>query len=532
MALAISAQELHRMTGLVIYPRSVTQYNETIFFLARRGRLKLLGVASEQDHLIAQYVGEVHPLRLGIRGEQCVNLRLCPTSHANAVVLRQALPFTSPQVVGVRKSAGCGDRLGLATPGHVRAMRKALCPDSLHSPQAATQTSSHEQIGIMPIFAQQSIREMDRTGRTPDQVMDDATWGAFQEGWTQGFGADADHLKSVADMDACVDAGYVMYTVDPGAHVDDTAAMASPSEWAQRVEILPWNTLESSPQAMRAMYLSRAFDLGGFSLAFSERELLLAAAKYGRAVAHTVTMYRHLAARMAGQPFELEMSVDETATPTSAHEHLFVASELQRLGVRWVSLAPRFVGRFEKGVDYIGDRAQFRADLIRHHAIAQALGPYKLSIHSGSDKFSIYPIIAEVAGDLVHLKTAGTSYLEALRTVATLDPPLFREILAFAKDRYPVDRATYHVSAETSALPEAQTLTDHELAAILDTFAGRQVLHVTFGSVLNACHASGDYLFRNRLLEVLATNEDAYYALLENHIARHVAPFAGKEHTS
>jgi hypothetical protein len=62
-------------------------------------------------------------------------------------------------------------------------------------------------------------------------------------------------------------------------------------------------------------------------------------------------MYRHLERVMAGRPFELEVSVDETDTPTSHEQHFFIASELRRLGVRWVSLAPRYVGRFEKGVD-------------------------------------------------------------------------------------------------------------------------------------------------------------------------------------
>ena len=62
--------------------------------------------------------------------------------------------------------------------------------------------------GLAPIFAQQSIREMERTGRSPREVLDDATWGVFAEGWQEGFGADADHLKTAEDIDACVAAGY------------------------------------------------------------------------------------------------------------------------------------------------------------------------------------------------------------------------------------------------------------------------------------------------------------------------------------
>ncbi len=149
--------------------------------------------------------------------------------------------------------------------------------------------------------------------------------------------------------------------------------------------------------------------------------LARAAAKYGRAIAHSATMYRHLAVAMGGRAYELEVSVDETETPTSPLEHFFVANELRRLGVQWVSLAPRYIGQFEKGVDYIGDLEAFDVELAKHAAIARVLGPYKLSIHSGSDKFSVYPIFARHAGELVHLKTAGTSYLEALRAIARVD---------------------------------------------------------------------------------------------------------------
>src|SRR5690606_9398285 len=149
---------------------------------------------------------------------------------------------------------------------------------------------------------------------------------------------------------------------------------------------------------------------------------------------------------MGTSPFELEVSVDETESVTAIEEHIYVASELKRLGVRWVSLAPRYVGRFEKGVDYIGDLAALKKNFEQHFAVSQAFGPYKLSLHSGSDKFSAYPLAREVAGDLVHLKTAGTSYLEALRTLAALDPGLFRAIFRFALARYEADRASYHVS--------------------------------------------------------------------------------------
>ncbi len=210
----------------------------------------------------------------------------------------------------------------------------------------------------------------------------------------------------------------------------------------------------------------------------------------------------------AERPFELEVSVDETDQPTSHAEHIYIASELKRLGVHWVSLAPRYVGRFEKGVDYIGDTGAFERDFAGHAAIARHFGPYKLSLHSGSDKFSIYPIAARLSQGLVHLKTAGTSYLEALRTIAALDTDLFREIYLFARDRYETDKASYHVSAELGRAPLPEDVTDW--TALLDQFDAREILHVAFGSVLTPGLVMDTLRFYDRFISILRANSEAY----------------------
>ena len=170
--------------------------------------------------------------------------------------------------------------------------------------------------------------------------------------------------------------------------------------------------METTRADLEHALCDRRLDLDGLAVQFNPEAVLRAAAKYGRAVAHTVRLYRRIERTMDGRGFDFEMSVDETDSPTSLAEHVFIASELRRLKVRWVSLAPRYVGTFEKGVDYIGNLPEFEASLTGHAAVARAYGPYKLSLHSGSDKFSIYPIASRLAGDRVHLKTAGTSYLE------------------------------------------------------------------------------------------------------------------------
>jgi hypothetical protein len=504
-AAALSA-ELGRMADMAVYARSLVVREGVIYFLGKRGGARYLGII---------HVGSSLPGFIGTESTVSVDgmvasLQVCPANAANARELRAQLPFLAPQGVGLRKSVGCGDRLGLATPGHVRAVRRGT---------------------MYPIFAQQSIREMTRTGRTPQQVLDDAMWGVFQEGWRDGYGADADHLKTIEDIEQCVLAGFVLYTFDPGEYVDDQAAMHDADTLRAKVEQLPWHEMETSWSDLRCHYLGRTMDVGDFAIPFDELTLLRAVAKYARAVMHTVQLYRYLVGRLSGsgRAYELEVSVDETATPTSPAEHYFVANELKRLGVQMVSLAPRFVGRFEKGVDYIGDVAAFEQQLRIHVAIARALGPYKISFHSGSDKFALYPIAARVAGDLVHLKTAGTSYLEALRVVARVHPTLFREILAFALERYATDRRSYHVSADVSRVSAAIHSTDDQaLERLLDTFDGRQVLHVTFGSVLTARDSgqSEVYRFRDRLLAVLQEHEEMYYQVLEEHFARHILPFS------
>src|SRR5690606_30399209 len=175
------------------------------------------------------------------------------------------LPWLNPVPLGLRTSAGFGDRLGLATPGHAQAA---------------------EGTGIAAVFAQQSVRENTRTGRTPQQVLDDARWGAFQAGWRDPWGADADHLKTPESIAPFLEAGYSFFTIDPGDHVDPAADTDSAQTLRSKVEALPWTQLDSAPGDLAGRFLGREFDLGARALRFDEETLLRAAAKYGRAVAH------------------------------------------------------------------------------------------------------------------------------------------------------------------------------------------------------------------------------------------------------
>lgn len=432
----------------------------------------------------------------GFVGEAVAGDLLCPCSAMNAAVLRERLPWLNPVPLGLQVSAGFGDRLGIATPGHIQAVQGT---------------------GVAPIFAQQSVRENTRTGRTPQGVLDDAMWGVFESGWRDPWGADADHMKTLADITPFVEAGYTFFTIDPSDHVDDAAETDDMDTLRRKAAALDWGTLRASLNMLDERY-RRTFEIDTVSITFDEHTLLKALAKYGAAVAHTARMAAFLLERLHGRPFDLEMSVDETGTTTSLQEHFFIVSELRRLDVPFVSLAPRFTGRFEKGVDYIGDLGDLDENIAGHAAIMRYFGgSYKLSLHTGSDKFTVYPIAARYTGGLVHLKTAGTSYLEALRLMASVNPALFRQVLDFSRGRYETDRKTYHVSAVLDKVPGSADLSEVQLPDLLNQFDARQVLHVTFGSVLDR--------FGEELRAMLHVHEAEYHTYLRRHFARHLAPF-------
>ena len=471
------------------YPDSQVSYEGATYWLERSGDgVKRLVAVADDESAFSGFSGATESSDGKVR-------LVAETTPENALALRSALPWLQPSRFGLHTSAGFGDRLGLATPGHVRALKAVGA-------------------AINPVFAQQSIREMGRCHRTPRNVVDDATWGAFQAGWTKPVGGDADHLEQLEDIDDTAAAGFVFYTLDPKAEVDPEAEHADAPAIQRKVEALDWAGLDSDLATFTKTYVGRRIDLEREAIELDEESVLRAMAKYGPSLAHAMAMYRRLMEK--GIDCEVEFAVDETDYPTKPAEHIVVVSELQRLGMDFVSFAPRFVGRFEKGVEYIGDIDELQRDFEVHAEIARALGPYKLSLHSGSDKYSTYPLIAEATKGVVHLKTAGTSWAEALRVIANNDPDLMREVLVLALDSFEANRKSYHLSCDPTKIPTDPT--DDEVARLMDVIDSRQVLHVGYGAILEE--------FGPRLYQVWNANEEEHYQIIADHFVKHLAPFA------
>jgi len=416
--------------------------------------------------------------------------KICPQNRKNANILRGEISYLNPvSRKGHKFTIGLGDRLGCAGEGHLKLLAGK---------------------GIFPVLAQQSIRELNLTGRTYEDVLASAVWAVFNEGYTDGYGADGDHLKQPFEIEYAIACGFSMITLDCSEHIDNTIVSMDDAALNAKYE-------EISP-AIRKAYEEKYLNCTECGVTFTKKSLMQSVLIYSDAIEYTEMIYNRF---IKPNGIDFEMSIDETATATSPENHYFLASELYTRGIVCETLAPRFCGEFQKGIDYIGDVAQFKKEYIVHDRIARHFG-YRVSVHSGSDKFSVFPVIHEVSTGGVHVKTAGTNWLEALRVVAKLEPSLIREMYTYAVEKLPVAQAYYHIRPSQADAPSIENMPDSQLPTLLDMEDTRQILHITYGLLLNE-KCDGEYVFRDRLYACLKNNRAAMADGLKVHIGKHLA---------
>ncbi|XEC96386.1 tagaturonate epimerase family protein [Paenibacillus tarimensis] len=461
---------------------------------AEHGATKLVMIREDiTKKLIAAGSGELYDV---LQGTVKDGYKECDLTHENRLVLNKYFEYTVPKAFGKQIATfGCGDRLGLASPGHIETIRGR---------------------DVKPILAQQSIRELALTGRDYRQVIDAACFAAFQEGYEDGFGADGDHLKVEQDIQMSLELGFTMLTLDCSEYIDNEIEGLDEAALKAKYAALP----EDKRRHYESNYLDRSFEVGEHVIRFDEVSLMKNVLIYDAAVGYMLHIYSKYI-QTAGREIDFEISIDETMTPTAPESHYFVAKELYDREVDIFSMAPRFCGEFQKGIDYIGDIAQFERELKLHAAIADHFG-YKLSIHSGSDKFSVFPLIGKYTGGRFHVKTAGTNWLEAVRTVAKVNPGLYRAMHQYALEHFEEATAYYHVSADISAIKPLSEATDAELPEYMNEDNARQLIHITYGILLQAKKEDGTSLFKDEFFRTLIEQEEQYELSLASHIGRHL----------
>lgn len=344
-------------------------------------------------------------------------------------------------------------------------------------------------VDVIPVW-NKSNREHTFIGSEPQSVYDAAKQAVAAAGWTKGWHVDADHirLETVDRFLSCSD----FFTIDVA---DSIGKPASASDVAAFVE--------------KHAELRGPLTIAGIErpLSLNRDELTRIVSKYLLAVQDAARIYRHIAERKGGATaFIAEVSMDETDAPQTPPELLVILAMLAGENVAVQTIAPKFTGRFNKGVDYVGDLAQFEKEFDDDLAvIAHAVRAYglpanlKMSVHSGSDKFSLYPIIRQAlarTGAGLHLKTAGTTWLEeciGLCEAGGEGLELVREIYAYALDHVDEFCAPYAavIDIDRAKLPPPSVVngwTGSEFANALRHIPShprfnahvRQLLHVSF----------------------------------------------------
>ncbi|HET6496574.1 MAG TPA: tagaturonate epimerase family protein [Thermoleophilia bacterium] len=259
-------------------------------------------------------------------------------------------------------------------------------------------------VDVTPVW-NKSHREHVVVGSEPTSVREAADAAVRALGWQAVYFVDADHITAATAgrfLDPCD-----FFTLDVASSIGRPAAAGAVDAFCRRHGELVASVEVAGIDAPVVM---------------SRRTTELAARRYLEAVTAAGQLYRVIAAHRGTGTFLTEISMDETDAPQTPAELLVILAALADEGIPLRTIAPRFSGRFNKGVDYVGDvtgfAAEFSADIavVRHAVGAYGLpDDLKLSVHSGSDKFSIFPAIRDAvrrAGVGVHVKTSGTTWLE------------------------------------------------------------------------------------------------------------------------
>jgi hypothetical protein len=405
-------------------------------------------------------------------------------------------------------SIGVGDRFAHQAKAQLKAFQK-LAADG---------------IDAVPVW-NKSNREHTFIGSEPASVIAAAREAVETLGWKGGWHVDADHI-GLGTVDRFLPHSD-FFTIDVADFIGKPADAAAVKAFADK-----------HPELVGSVQIEGIDGALEISRADVERvagQFLLAANGAGE-------VYRHIKAKKGGNDFIAEVSMDETDAPQTPPELLIILAMLADEEIPAQTIAPKFTGRFNKGVDYVGDLAQFEKEFnddlaVIEHAVKEYGLPdnLKLSVHSGSDKFSLYPIIRKAlqrTGAGVHLKTAGTTWLEEMIGLAEAGGDglaLAKEIYAYALahvDEFCAPYATV-IDIDRSKLPSADEVSGWEGAQLANALRHiqdhpgfnanvRQLVHISF----KVAAKQGD-----RYLDLLKANEEIVGKnVTENIYDRHLKP--------
>jgi tagaturonate epimerase len=398
--------------------------------------------------------------------------------------------------------------------------------------QAESQLAAFEKMAsggveLIPVW-NKSNREHTFIGTEPQSVHDAAKRAVQTRQWSHGWHVDADHIRlnTVDRFLPCSD----FFTIDVADSIGQPCGPDRIDAFiARHPELIGTQTI---PGIAEPLHLAK-------------ETIAAVADKYLMAVAEAGEIYRYIGQKNGEGNFIAEVSMDETDSPQTPPQLLVILAALADEGIRLQTIAPKFTGRFNKGVDYVGDLVQFEREFNDDLAVLRwAVDRYdlpknlKLSVHSGSDKFSLYPIIRRAlqrTGAGLHIKTAGTTWLEELIGLCESG----REGTNFVKQIY--GEAIEHIDElcgpyasvidiNSSKLPSVDQVATWDGSRVANTIRHipnhpdfnanvRQLLHVAFKLAAKRGSEFTDLLQTHR--EVVAQQ------VMDNLFQRHMQPLFG-----
>ncbi len=388
----------------------------------------------------------------------------------------------------------------------------------------ACQMATEQGVEIVPVW-NKSYREHTTIGSEPRSVRAAADAAVQALGWTRPYHVDADHIR-LETVDGFLDSSD-FYTIDVADSIGKPADPGLIAAFADRhADLIGRLTIPG---------IDAPFDM-------MRGDLERIAGKYLLAVREAGEIYRHIKQAKGESGFITEVSMDETDSPQTPAELLVILAALADESIPVQTIAPKFTGRFNKGVDYVGDIAQFEKEFGDDLAVlafaVQRFGlppSLKLSVHSGSDKFSIYAPIRRAMARFdagLHIKTAGTTWLEEVIGLAEAGGgglALAKEIYAQAYEKRDALCAPYAavIDIDPAKLPAPEQVagwTSEQFVAALRHDQSnpafnpnvRQLIHVGYKIAA---------LMGDRFLSMLETCEPTISrTVTDNLYARHLKP--------
>lgn len=499
---------------LIIYPGSVCALGRRCRMLIVEdiGKKYLLQFSSSS---LPSFIG--NPKEMTIQMWDSIKVSILPITPAVVRELSESyLPWAKPQPIGNSKpSFGWGNRTNFSSQVVLGTF---------------AQWKHTSKFGI--VIAQNSVRENEILERLYGfkDVMAEATLAKIMLGYKGITGSDADHLKTMDEIDSALEAGFTGYTLDPSSVLAITPKVFKKGKERTLGEIandpqldrlytdtIRRNRLSGYLKRSEELLRSRFSNLSSGDSQQDKRIIKAVAVKFGDCLSFIRKGYNRIKKGLGGSKFDFEASFDETATPTDHLTHLLIVNELVTKGVELTRFAVKYVGRFEKTTDYIGDIDKFRADYNQHQEIAKFLGHIQ-SIHSGSGKYSIYPYVPKA-----HLKTSGDISRPIIVALAEADFELYcslhPKMIKSAKETKKLYGAVSSPSNDFDRLPQdVSKIKQREVVRLLrEDVVWRTMSHYAYGIFKSAEGLFAYSLFHHQptywrnVAEVICAHRDPIY---------------------